>query len=141
MLPPHQSEFEPQQQHLILSTWVVAYWWECFTLNQRFQVRALGMEKNLVGSVTPPPNGPCSARFEFNRSSNVKSKHRDEKKKTCIEYSNIVSSNIYYAHFVYMYNHDKDIIIKGKTINISLNYRNWYADILRHISVIFVPLL
>ncbi|KAG5587102.1 hypothetical protein H5410_047536 [Solanum commersonii] len=57
-----------------LPTWVVIHWWECFTLNQRFWVRALGMEKVLLGA--PLPNRPCIARFEFSQSSNVDSGHR-----------------------------------------------------------------
>uniref|UniRef100_A0A0V0HVA8 Putative ovule protein n=1 Tax=Solanum chacoense TaxID=4108 RepID=A0A0V0HVA8_SOLCH len=60
------------------------HWWECFTLNQRSRVRALGMEKILLGA--PPPNGPCRARSGFSRSSNVGSEHRvgNQKKLTVI---------------------------------------------------------
>ncbi|KAG5616595.1 hypothetical protein H5410_016419 [Solanum commersonii] len=55
--PPNQlSHPKGLIRHLDKPTWVVVHWWECFTINQRSRVRALGMEKIMLGA--PPLNGP-----------------------------------------------------------------------------------
>lgn len=57
----------------------MVHWWECFTLNQRFRIRALGMKKILLG--VSPPNE--RARSKFSQSSNMGSGHQVENKKKC----------------------------------------------------------